>query len=200
MISAVILAAGRSSRMGRPKPLLPLATQETFLSRLVRVFEEAGVDDLVVVVGHEADLVCRAMERDGLQVRVVRNPHYDEGQLSSLVAALAVLDRPGISAALVIPVDMPLVSSATVRAIIDAYRRTTAPIVRPERDGRHGHPVLFDRRTFAALRQADPAVGAKAVVRARAAEVLDVPVDDEGAFVDIDTPEDYARLVGDVTG
>ncbi len=196
MISAVILAAGRSSRMGRPKPLLPLATQETFLGRLVRVFDEAGADDLVVVVGHEADLVCRAMDWDGLQARVVRNLHYDEGQLSSLVAALAVLDRPGISAALVIPVDMPLVSPATVRAIIDAYRRTKAPIVRPARDGRHGHPVLFDWTTFAALRQADPAVGAKAVVRARAAEVLDVPVDDEGAFVDIDTPEDYARLVG----
>ncbi|HVB36896.1 MAG TPA: nucleotidyltransferase family protein [Vicinamibacterales bacterium] len=200
MIPGVILAAGRSSRMGRLKPLLPLGTHDTFLSRLVRVLREGGADEIVVVVGHEAEAVCRAIEQDRLNVRPVRNPRYAEGQLSSVVAALAVVDRPGVRAALVIPVDMPLVGVSTVRAIVEAYERTKAPIIRPVRDGVHGHPVLFDRTVFADLRQADPSVGARAVVRARAAQVLDVAVDDAGAFLDIDTPEDYERIPGGIVG
>jgi len=180
--------------MGRPKPLLPLAGHETFLSRLVRVLREGGADEVVVVLGCEAGTVRAAIEAARLPVRVVENPRYADGQLSSLVAALGVVDRPGVTGVLVTLVDVPLVSAATVRAVLDAYRRTNAPIVRPARDGRHGHPVLFDRRVFGELRQADRSVGAKAVVRAHGPQVLDVPVEDEGAFLDIDTPEEYERL------
>jgi CTP:molybdopterin cytidylyltransferase MocA len=93
-------------------------------------------------------------------------------------------------------VDMPLVRPETARSVIDAFRRTRAPIVRPAVGGRHGHPVLFGRQVFDDLRRSDPSAGAKAVVRAHAAEVCDVPVDDEGAWRDYDTPEDLARLTG----
>ena len=87
-------------------------------------------------------------------------------------------------------------SASTVRAVLDGYRRTGAPLVRPEREGRHGHPVVFDRSLFDDLRRADPQRGAKPVVRAHAAEGLELPVGDDGAFEDVDTPEDYERAFG----
>jgi molybdenum cofactor cytidylyltransferase len=195
MVVGIILAAGASSRMGRPKALLPIG-QDSFVTRVCRTLLEAGVDDLVVVAGPEHAAVAEAVRVAGLTVRVVGNPRRDDGQLSSVLAGLAVADRPGVDAVLVHLVDAPLVRPETARAVLDAFRRTHAPVVRPEAGGRHGHPVLFSRRVFDDLRRADPAVGAKAVVRAHAADACDVPVDDEGACQDIDTPEDYARLAG----
>jgi CTP:molybdopterin cytidylyltransferase MocA len=196
MVVGIVLAAGASSRMGRPKALLPIG-DDTFVTRVCRTLLEAGVDDLVVVAGAEHGPVAEAVSRAGLPARVVENPRRDEGQLSSVLAGLAVADRPGVDAVLVHLVDTPLVRPETARAVLDAFLRSHAPIVRPSAGGRHGHPVLFARRVFDDLRRADPAIGAKAVVRARAAEVLSVAVDDEGACRDIDTPEDLARLQQD---
>ncbi len=201
MVPGVILAAGASSRMGRPKALLPTATPgETFLSRLVATLVAGGLDDLVLVVGRlsgqdEAEL---ARIIDGLPpvVRAVENPDPSRGQLSSLQAGLAVVDHPGVRGMLVTLIDVPLVAAGTVRALLEAYEATGAPVVRPARQGRHGHPVIFDRALFDALRQADPTGGARAVVRAHADRAVEVAVDDEGAFVDVDTPADYARVFG----
>lgn len=176
------------------KALLPLAAGETFLSRIIRTLREGGADDVIVVAGHDADAIRKAVEREQLAARIVENADYAQGQLSSLMAAIEAVDRPGVLGLLVTLVDVPLVSSMTVRAVLEAYRRTGAPIVRPARHRQHGHPVLFDRSLFAELRRADAAVGAKAVLRARQADIVDVAVDDEGAFLDIDTPEEYARI------
>jgi molybdenum cofactor cytidylyltransferase len=195
MIVGIILAAGASSRMGRPKALLPLGG-ETFVSCVCRTLTAAGVDDVVVVAGAELEAVTSAVHGAGLSARVIENPRRHEGQLSSLLAGLAVADRPGVEAVVVHLVDAPLAAAGTVRAVMDAFRRTRAPIVRPVVNGRHGHPVLFARDVFDELRRADPSVGAKAVVRAHAADVCEVLVDDAGACQDIDTPADYARLVG----
>jgi len=195
MVVALILAAGASSRMGRPKALLPIG-DGTFVTRVCRTLLEAGVDDLVVVAGAEHHAVAAEIGEAGLRARVVENARRQEGQLSSVLAGLAVADRPGVDAVLVHLVDTPLVRPETVRAVLDAFRRTNAPIVRPAVGGRHGHPVLFARKVFDDLRRADPAIGARAVVQAHAAEVCDVAVDDEGACRDIDTPEDFARLPG----
>jgi molybdenum cofactor cytidylyltransferase len=195
VIPALVLAAGRSSRMGRAKALLPFDSDDTFLTRIVRTLVEAAVGDVVVVVGHEADKVTAAFAPSGLPARFVENHDYDLGQLSSLVAGLAMVDRPGVRAVLVTLVDVPLVSAATVRAVIERYRQTHAPVVRPTSGSRHGHPLLLDRSLFAQLRVADPRAGAKSVVRAHASPVGDVEVTDEGAFTDIDTRDDYERFV-----
>ena len=198
MIPGVVLAGGASSRMqGRPKALLPAGPGGvTFLERIVTTLRAGGVDDVVIVTGHHhAPIVDRAALLRPL-VRVARNPHPEQGQLSSLLAALQVVDHPGVQAMLVTLIDLPLVSPETVRAVLDAYRRAGAPLVRPGREGRHGHPVVFDRALFRELRQADPTRGARQVVRAHATDECVVPVDDDGAFIDVDTPADYRRCFG----
>ena len=155
----------------------------------------AGVADLIVVTAPGLPSLAEALRAAGVAARVVENPTPADGQLSSLRMGLSVADRPGVEAVLVNLVDAPLASAATMRAVVDAFLRTHAPIVRPvAHDGRHGHPVLFARAVFDELRLANLAEGAKAVVRAHAADIADVPVDDEGAFIDIDTPDDYTRV------
>jgi len=197
VIPAVVLAAGRSSRMGRAKATLPLEGTDTFLTRIVRTFLDAGVDDVVVVVGHEADAIVTSFSASGLPARFVVNHDYDRGQWSSLVAGLGVVDRPGVSAALITLVDVPLVTSDTVRAVIACYRLTHAPVVRPTSGSRHGHPLLVDRSLFDELRAARPSEGAKPVIRAHASAVGDIAIADEGAFTDIDTEEEYLRMISD---
>jgi molybdenum cofactor cytidylyltransferase len=194
VIPAIVLAAGKSSRMGRLKANLTVGN-DTFLTRIVRTMREAGIDDVVVVVGYEMDAVLGCFVDSGLSARFVENADYESGQLSSLLAGLRVVDRPGVVATLVTLVDVPFVSAATVRAVIDRYHKTRAPVVRPTSHGRHGHPMLVDRALFDSLRHANPAEGAKPVVRARATPAGEVEVDDEGAFGDIDTPEDYERAI-----
>ena len=195
-IPGIVLAGGKSSRMGRPKALLPLGpTGETFFDRVTRTLLDAGVDDIVVVVGADADTI-RASVRPIPGVRIVDNPNYALGQLTSLLAGLRALDSARASAALVTLIDVPLVSAATVRALIAAQLASNAPVVRPVSQGRHGHPVIFGSALFEKLQHADPAHGAKPVVRAYAAEMVEVPIDDEGAFTDIDTREDFERFIG----
>ena len=180
--------------MTRPKAMLPLDGGDTFLTRIVRTFLDADIDDVIVVVGSEAGAIMSAFAASGLAARFVENPEFEKGQFSSLLAGLRVVDRPGVTAALVTLVDVPLVAPSTVRAVVACYRRTHPPIVRPIRGTRHGHPVLIDRSLFEAIRAADPSAGAKGVVRAHASPAGDVEVDDEGAFADIDTPKDYERV------
>jgi molybdenum cofactor cytidylyltransferase len=195
VIPAIVLAAGRSSRMGRAKATLPAGGGHTFLTRIVRTLLDAGVDDAIVVVGHDADLIISSFSESGLPARFVVNHEYDRGQLSSLIAGLNAVDRPGVAAALLTLVDVPLVSESTVRAVIDSYRRTRAPIVRPTSGQRHGHPLLIDRSVFDALRAADPSTGAKPIVRAHASAAGDIAVEDEGAFLDVDTEEEYRQTI-----
>ena len=195
VIPAIVLAAGRSSRMGRAKATLPAGDGHTFLTRIVRTLLDAGVDDVIVVVGHDADLIAGSFSESGLPARFVVNHDYDRGQLSSLVAGLNAIDRPGVAAALLTLVDVPLVSESTVRVVIDSYRRTHAPIVRPTSGDRHGHPLLIDRSLFDALRAADPSAGAKPIVRTHASAAGDIAIEDEGAFLDVDTEEEYRKII-----
>ena len=197
MISAIVLAAGASSRMGQPKAELPFGqTGETVLSRIVSAILAGGVPQIVIVGGTHIDAVRRAMPLHEPRARVIEHLGWEQGQLSSLLAGLAAIDdQLLLEAVLVTPVDVPLVSASTVAAVIAAWRRTRAPIVRPANGDRHGHPVIFDRAIFNDLRSADPTVGAKAVFAAHRDRVLNVEVNDPGAFEDIDTPEDYRRLL-----
>ena len=196
MIPGIVLAGGKSSRMGRPKALLPIGSSgETFFDRVTRTLLDAGVEEVIVVVGADADAI-RAGARARSRVRIVDNPDYEQGQLTSLLAGLRAIDAVRSTAAMVTLIDVPLVSAASVRALIAVRRERGAPVVRPVSNGRHGHPVIFGCELFGELQRADPAQGAKPVVRAHAADMIEVPLDDEGAFTDIDTREDYERFIG----
>jgi molybdenum cofactor cytidylyltransferase len=180
---------------GRTKALLPLPDGDSFVTRIVRTFNAAGIDDVVVVVGHEAAAVAEAVKRSGLSARTVFNFRYREGQLSSVTAGLDAIEQPDVDAILLALVDAPLFGADTVRALARRFAETGAPVVRAVRGDEHGHPVLIARSLFDALRTAPTTQGAKPVVRGNVSLAGDVPINDAGAFVDIDTPEDYERLM-----
>jgi molybdenum cofactor cytidylyltransferase len=193
VIPGIILASGASTRMGSPKALLTMPNGSTFVWTLVTTLIDGGVDD-VFVVGRTEDRPLRDEVERLPRSRFVENARADEGQLSSVIAGLNAADRPGVGGVLVTLVDLPLLAPATVRILIDAFTAAHVPIARTSHRGRHGHPVIFGRQVFDELRRANPAVGAKSVVRAHESSLLDVEVDDEGVLRDIDTPEDYRRL------
>ena len=194
IIPGVVLAAGRSSRMGRPKALLPAGSAgETFVGRIVRALRAGGVDDIVVVAGGVAAEINRVLSKEERPPRVVINPAPERGQFSSLQVGLRAVSRPGVSAMLVTLVDVPLVTAATVAALLDAYRQTGAALVRPERGGRHGHPVIFDQSVFGEIRRAPADSSAKEIVAAHLDDSASVPIVEDGPFRDIDTPAEYAR-------
>ena len=199
MIPALVLAAGKSSRMGRTKALLPIGSPgETFLNRIIRVLREGGIERVIVVIGGDAAAVRASLPRDDAALTAVENPHFEEGQLSSLLVGLHAVEQrfDDVDAVMMTLVDLPLISASTTRAVLAAFRaHPDAPLVRPRHEARHGHPVIFNRSIFGELRPADPSKGAKTVVHAHAAEEVNVDVDDDGSFIDIDTPEEYARLI-----
>jgi molybdenum cofactor cytidylyltransferase len=195
MLPGVILAAGDSTRMGFPKALLLTRDGKPFVAAIAETFAAAGISEIVVVTGRDHERVAAALAHATLPVapQVVRNLVPSRGQLSSLLIGIDQLpaDAP---AAVVTLVDVPLMTVETVRLVVSEWRRTGAPIVRPAIGEQHGHPVVFDRRLFQELRQAPLDVGAKAVVRAHAAEIVNVEVTDTGCLVDVDTPGDYEAL------
>ena len=201
MLIGIVLAAGASTRMRHVKALLPAdASGATFLSRIVETLWNGGLDDVVVVTGFHRAAIEAEVEKwvPPRRVRTVHNLQHEQGQLSSLQAALRIVDRPGVEGVVVTPVDAPRVKSETVAYLVAEYRRTHALLVRPAHpDGRHGHPVLFDRRLFSDLLAADPGAGAKSIVRNQIASGggIEVLVDDPGAFEDVDTPDQYTRVV-----
>ena len=197
VLAAIILAAGESARMGRPKALLPDPSGRPFVTRLAATFAAAGVSDIVVVASAQEAAISRALAPASLPVTpvVVMNPNPECGQLSSLWVGLDHAEPGGADAVLVTLVDIPMVKVETVAYVIEAWQKHRPPIVRPAYGDRHGHPVLFDRSLYAELRRAPLDEGARAVVHAHEADLVNVAVDDEGCVIDVDTPDDYARLM-----
>ena len=180
--------------MGEPKALLSIDGR-TFVRRILDTLRDAGIDECVVVVRPDADALEREVSRAGYG-RAIVNTDPTRGQLSSLVTGLDAIDHPRVVAALVTLVDVPLVPAAAVRALLARVPQASAPILRATCDGRHGHPVIFKRELFDALRAADPSSGAKAVLRTHTIE--DVEVGDPGVVEDVDTPDDYRRVIRSV--
>jgi len=193
MIVAVVLSAGESSRMGRPKALLPIDGQ-TFIERIVGALKKSSVAKVMVVLGHNADEMTPRLEH--LPVEILVNPDYKLGQLSSLQVAVRRLERePDCDAMLVHLVDHPYVNTKLVQTMIKRYEDTGKLIVVPRYNRKRGHPVIFSRKLFAELLAAPVDQGAKAVVNAHRDDTLEIDTEDEGVTVDIDTPELYRRHV-----
>jgi len=194
MIAGIVLAAGRSRRMGEPKAFLRLDGR-SFLERAVRALREGGCEDVVVVAGPREDDVQRQVAETALALgaRVAVNGAAGSEQVDSLRIGLRAM-REEAEAAVVSPVDVPGVGAESVAVLIGEHRRTGGEIVIPTHGGRHGHPVLFARAAWAELLEADLPDGARTVIHARAGagRLVEVPVDALPA--DVDTPEDLHRL------
>jgi molybdenum cofactor cytidylyltransferase len=190
-VSAIVLAAGASARMGRPKQLLPLGGRP-LLQAALDAAAAGGVDEVVVVLGHEAEAIGAALALPP-SGRLVVNPAHAEGQATSLRAGLAALAGDA-TAAVVLLGDQPRVRSDAVRALVEAHRSDPRPVLRAAYAGRAGHPVLLRRAVWdeaMALRgdQGARALMAREPDRVGLVEVGGRPPDD------VDTPEDYARLL-----
>jgi molybdenum cofactor cytidylyltransferase len=196
MIVAVILSAGESSRMGRPKALLPIDGVR-FIERIVTTLKATRVGRIVVVLGHNITELRQKIS--DLPVDLVINPDYKRGQLTSLVAAIRNIetgkDAERVDGILVHLVDHPYINADLVNLMIDRFYETKKLIVVPRYQNRRGHPVIFSRALFAELLAAPLDRGAKAVVHAHRDDTLEIDTNDEGAIIDIDTPEEYRTHV-----
>ncbi len=186
-VAAIVLAAGRSTRMGGPNKLL-----ETISGKpLVRIAAEQALASrahpVVVVTGHERARVEAALA--GLDVRLVHNPDYAEGLSTSVKAGLAALP-PEAEAAIVCLGDMPQVTSALIDRLIGAFDpERNALVVLPTFSGKRGNPVLWSRRFFPELMALEGDVGARHLIGAYPEVVTEVSVENAAAMVDIDTPD-----------
>ena len=191
MIAAIVLAAGQSKRMGRPKQLLQVG-KETMLGRVLQTFRESRVDRTVVVLGAEASKV-----RKNLKLRdetVVINMDYRAGMSVSLKVGLRAVEKEA-DAVIIALGDQPFISRKTIDAMIGAYLRKKPGVVVPVYRGRRGNPVLFDRSLFRQLGEITGDIGAKSVVLKNESNLVELEVDDEGVVLDIDTPEDYTAAL-----
>jgi molybdenum cofactor cytidylyltransferase len=186
-VAAIILAAGRSTRMGGPNKLLA----ELSGKKLVRIATEQALAskavEVIVVTGHQAELVEQALV--GLKVKFVRNPNFAGGLASSVRAGIAAVSDNADGAVICLG-DMPLIDAGLVDRLIDAFAPELGNlIVVPVADSRRGNPVLWSRRFFNELMTLDGDIGARHLIARHAEAVAEVPVEGNGAFLDIDTPQ-----------
>jgi molybdenum cofactor cytidylyltransferase len=185
MISSILLAAGTSSRMGQSKALLDWGG-EHLIAYQVKQLREAGVDEVIVVLGYRADDIHRKLK--SLQCRVMLNPRFHTGRASSLRIGAKAVNRDA-DAIVVLNVDQPRPASF-IRQLLDAHKPQAAA-TRPVSNGEHGHPVVVSGRLRDEMMHAtDENDGLKGILRAHAAELADVASDDL-CHVDVNTPEEY---------
>jgi molybdenum cofactor cytidylyltransferase len=193
MIAAVILSAGESSRMGRPKALLPIDGQ-TFIEKIVGALKQTSVGKIIVVLGHNGDEMRRSIQH--LPVEILINPDYRLGQLSSLQTAIRHLQGETNCDGIVVHlVDHPYINPQLVRLMLHRFVDEKRAIVVPRHQGKRGHPVIFARELFSELLAAPMDQGAKAVVNAHRDETLEIDTEEVGITLDIDTPELYRQHV-----
>ena len=188
-LAALILAAGRSSRMGAFKPLLPFGGSSV-IERVTATVREAGVEVLRVVVGWQADLLIPALDRHG--VPWIRNERFEEGMYASIQVGVRALPV-GVSAFFLFPGDMPLVRAGTLARLIAAWDERPGGILYPCHEGRRGHPPLIGSSYIPEIISEAPRGGLRALLRRHTQESREVECADPGILVDLDTPEAYRQ-------
>ncbi len=193
-ISAILLAAGLSSRMGQPKLLLPWGNT-TVLGQVISAFTAAGVEDLVVVTGaaHEQIEGVVTDMSNKFPVRSIFNPGYSQGEMLSSIQVGLAAQNPHILAALIGLGDQPQVLEETVRGICSAFVRTNAPLVIPSFQNRRGHPWLAARVLWSSLLALPATTTARQFLNTYTGQVEYITAD-RTILQDLDTPADYARL------
>ncbi|MFO0759403.1 MAG: NTP transferase domain-containing protein [Byssovorax sp.] len=191
-VAAVVLAAGRSRRMGPENKLLVEVDGAPMIARVVDVILATRARPVVIVTGHDADRVREALA--GRDVVFAHNPRHDEGMSTSLKAGIAQLGED-LDGALICLGDMPRVRPAQIEALLGAFDPADGrAICVPVWDRRRGNPVLFAARYFPEMRLVEGDVGARSILERHTAEICYVPMDDRGVTLDIDTPEALVAL------
>ncbi len=211
-VAGIILAAGGASRFGSSKQLLDWKGQP-FVRAVAKTALEAGLSPVIVVVGASAEQVEAAVK--GLNVRIVRNGEWKSGQGSSIKVGMKALTQPppslrdtspiplrrdgggweGVGAAIFLLVDQPQVNTSILRALVEKHAEGLYPIVAPMVIDRRANPVLFDRVAFPDLMTLEGDVGGRAIFHKHRVEYL--PWHDDRLLLDVDTPEQYQRLISD---
>jgi molybdenum cofactor cytidylyltransferase len=189
-IAAVILAAGRSTRMGGPNKLLAELGGKTLVRIVTEQALASNAQGVIVVTGHQAEQVEKALQ--GLKVKFVRNPDFAHGLASSVKAGIAAVSANADGAVICLG-DMPLISAHLIDRLIEAFAPDRGNLIAvPVSDGRRGNPVLWSRRFFSELMALDGDIGARHLIAKHSEAVAEVPVEGFGAFLDIDTPQALA--------
>lgn len=189
MIAAVLLAAGGSVRMGRPKMVLPWSSGGSIIAHMAHVFLDAGASPVVIVTGADRDQVEASLE--GLPVQKVFNAAHREGEmLSSVQVGLASLGED-IDAAVVAPADLAYLRSETVRALLERWVTRPSALLAPSFERRRGHPMLLARSEWPGVMALERGKTMRDFFRARAEEIDYLVVHDPGVLRDVDTPENY---------
>ena len=190
-VAAIVLAAGRSTRMGESNKLLALVEGKAMVRVVAENALAAPTASVVVVTGHDADLVQHALE--GLAVTFIHNPDFAGGMSTSLRAGVAALPED-VEGALICLGDMPQVSPEHLKALMDAFDpRNGRDACLPTRNGKRGNPVLWGRRYFAEIEQLEGDKGARELIGKHQDAMTMVEIGDDGILVDIDTPEALAQ-------
>lgn len=191
MISAIVLAAGESKRMGRPKQLLEWGGK-TLLRHVLKSLLSSAADEVILVLGHEAEAIKKSLP--AFPIKIAINPDYRQGMASSLRQGLLAM-HPGSDAFLVLLADQPGIGPEIINRLIQEFQRADPGrgIVRPVYRGRPGHPVLIGARYLQEALQLQGDVGARQILMNHPEDILEIDVDQDAVLEDIDTPEDYRK-------
>jgi molybdenum cofactor cytidylyltransferase len=194
MISAIVLAAGESRRMGETKQLLPWQGK-TVLGHLLDTLQSSSVDEVILVLGHEAEHI---LEKVAIrEIKVVFNPDYQKGMSTSLRRGLMAMNKAA-EGFLVVLADQPAISPEIIDRLIGSFRRVQPGknIVAPSFHGRRGHPVLFGRKYREEFGGLTGEVGGREILAQHPEDILALEVDTDAVLLDLDTPEDYQSHSG----
>jgi molybdenum cofactor cytidylyltransferase len=200
VLAAVILSAGESSRMGSPKALVPIG-RTTFLGHLLEVIQQSKkntesrqeIGCTRVVLGAHTKEITERIPLDNSAI--VLNPHWQQGQLSSIKEAISSLKEVQTDGIILFLVDHPLISAELVGELVRQFYASGRAIVLPKFGGKRGHPVIFASRLYAELLAAPAEQGARTVVWAHPEEVLEVPTTEEGVVLNLNDPETLRRAL-----
>jgi len=187
MLSAILLAAGKSKRMGNLKQLMPLG-KSTILEQTIANLLSSVVDEVIVVVGYRAEEVIKTIAPRPVKIAI--NPDYQQGMSTSIIAGLNLVTSQAQAVMLALG-DQPFTSSQTINRLIAEFHRHDKGIVVPTYQGRRGHPIIFAAKYKAELLKLKGDIGGREIIKHHPQDVLEVAVDTESVTWDIDTRDDY---------
>ncbi len=191
-IFAIILSAGSSHRMGSPKALLKIGGK-TFLQHIIESVDGEEIHHTIVVLGFGAEEIQKALS--GFNGTFVVNNEWSKGQLTSIIAGVRAAEQLNSDAVIICPVDHPKISSKLIKEIINAFYFSEKNIIIPAYQGKRGHPVLIAKKLFPKIYAAPLEIGLRSVVHTNKNDLFEVPTDEEGILLNIDTQEEYQKYI-----